>query len=104
MVMYAKADLYEPMSLSEFQQVRRGMSIWMLQENAGFTFKEARVLMIDIRSESEEDLAKILDVTKQEILDIRKSAIAKIEGIRDLDATLKGYLPLVIDYGKRNNC
>ena len=98
MVMYAKADLYEPMSLSEFQQVRRGMSIWMLQENAGFTFKEARVLMTDCRSESEEDLAKILEVTKQELLDVKNSAIAKMEGIKDLDATLKGYFPLIIDY------
>jgi len=96
--MYAKAKFNEPMGLSEFQQVRRAMSIWMLQENAGFTFKEARVLMTDRRFESEEDLAKILDVTKQEIIDIENSARAKVGRINDLDATLKGYFPMAIDY------
>jgi len=101
MVMYAKAKLNEPMGLSEFQQIRRGMSIWMLQENAGFTFKEARVLMTDRRLESAEDLAKILGVTKQELSDIENSARAKIDGIKDLDAALNGYFPLVIDYSIR---
>lgn len=99
MVIYAKAKLNEPMSLSEFQQVRRGMSIWMLQENAGFTFEEARVLMTDFRFESDEDLAKTLGVTKQEVYDIEVSARAKIDEIKDLDATLQGYFPMAIDYG-----
>ncbi|MCL2295592.1 MAG: hypothetical protein FWC29_00715 [Methanomassiliicoccaceae archaeon] len=67
------------MELEEFQQVRRGMTIWMLQENADFTFKEARALMMDIWSESPEDLARILKVTEEEIQNLRNSAIEKLK-------------------------
>jgi len=99
MVMHAKAKLNEPMDFEEFQQVRYGMALWMLQENAGLTFKEARVFMAGYRHESTEDLAKALNVTKQAVYNLASSARAKIDEIEDLDAVLKGYFPLVVDYG-----
>jgi len=104
MVMYAKAKLSEPMEFEEFQQVRYGMAIWMLQENAGLTFKEARVFMAGSRHESTDDLAKALGMTKQAVYNLASSARAKIDKIEDLDAVFKGYFPLVVDYGiKRKN-
>ena len=99
MVMYAKAKFNEPMEFEEFQQVRYGMAIWMLQENAGLTYKEARVFMANTRHESTEDLAKALNVTKQAVYNLASSARAKVDQIEDLDAVLKGYYPMVVDYG-----
>lgn len=101
MVMYARAKLGEPMDLKEYQQVRYGMSLWMLQENAGLTFKEARVFMANDRLESTEDLAKALGVTKQGIYNLASSARAKMEKYEDYNEVFKGYLPLVADYNIR---
>jgi len=99
MVMYAKAKYGEPMDFEEYQQVRYGMSMWMLQEKAGLTFKEARVYMADDRLESTDDLAKALNVTKQAIYNLGSSAKAKMDKIEDYDAVFMGYFPLMVDYG-----
>ena len=99
MVTHANAKLGEPMDFDEFQQVRYGMTIWLLQENAGLTFKEARVFMADTRQETTEDLAKALKVTKQAVYNLASSARAKMDEIEDLDAVFKGYFPMIVDYG-----
>ncbi|MCL2317998.1 MAG: hypothetical protein FWC44_02955 [Methanomassiliicoccaceae archaeon] len=85
------------MEIFEYQQVRYGMALWMLQENAGLSFKEARVFLADERGESVDHLAKELKVTKQAIYNLSSAAKAKIEKIEDLDAVFKGYYPLVVN-------
>ncbi|MCL2295593.1 MAG: hypothetical protein FWC29_00720 [Methanomassiliicoccaceae archaeon] len=99
MVICAKAQFGEPMGFDEFQQVRYGMAIWLLQENAGLTFKEARVFMAGTRQESAEDLSKALNVTKQAVYNLASSAKAKMGEIEDLDSVFKGYFPMIVDYG-----
>jgi len=101
MVKYAKAKLDEPMELYEYQQVRYGMCIWLLQEKAGFSFEEARVYMADSRLESAEDLAKTLNVTKQTIHNLASSARAKMDKIEDHDEVFMGYTPLMVDYNHK---
>jgi len=101
MVMYAKAKFGEPMDFEEYQQVMYGMCLWMLQENAGLTFKEARVYMADDRVESTEDLAKALHVTKQGIYNLASAAKAKMDKFEDFEPIFKGYYPLVVDYNPR---
>jgi len=97
MVMQAKAAVGEPIDIFEYRQIRYGMALWMLQENAGFSFKEARVFLADERGESVDRLAKELKITKQAVYNLASSARAKIEKIEDLDSVFKGYYPLVVD-------
>jgi hypothetical protein len=97
MVKYAKAKQGEPMEYEEYQQVRYGMALWMLQENAGLSYKEARVFLAEERYESTEHLAKALNMTKQGIYNLASSAREKMEKIEDIDAVFKGYFPLIVD-------
>jgi len=104
MIKHAKAVFGEAMEFWEYQQVMNGMSLWMLQENAGLSFKEARVYMADSRFESTDDLANTLNVTVQDICDLASSAKAKMKKVEDFEAVFKGYFPLVVDYNpKRKN-
>jgi len=101
MVLYAQAKFGEPMDFREFQQVMYGMALWMLQENAGLSFKEARAYMAGDRNESTEDLAKALGVTKQGVYNLASSARAKMEKFEDLDKVFMGYFPLIVDYSPK---
>jgi len=101
MVMYAKASAGEPMEIEEFQQIRYGMALWMLQENAGLSYKEARVFLAEERFESVEYLAKALNMTKQGIYNLSSSAKAKMGAIEDFDAVFKGYYPLIVNVNPR---
>ncbi|MDR0309588.1 MAG: hypothetical protein LBH88_02375 [Candidatus Methanoplasma sp.] len=105
MVMYAKAKFGEPMEIEEYIQVRYGMALWMLQENAGLSYNEARAYLAYERGESTEDVAKALRITKQAVYNLSSSARAKIEEAGELDEVFKGYFPLVINVNpkKRNS-
>ena len=98
MVIHAKAAVGEPLDFPEYQQIRYGMALWMLQENAGLSYKEARVFLAPERGETVEHLAKTFKMTKQAIYNLSSSARAKIEKIDDLAAVFNGYYPLVVDY------
>jgi len=97
MVMYAKAGIGDPIDSIEYMQIRYGMALWMLQENAGLSFKEARVFLAPDRGESVEHLVKSLKVSKQGIYNLSCSARAKMAKIEDFDAVFNGYTPLVVD-------
>jgi len=89
------------MDMHEYQQVRYGMCIWLLQEKAGLSFEEARVYMADDRLESAEDLAKTLNVTKQTVHNLASSAKAKMDKVENRDEVFMGYSPLVVDYSHK---
>ncbi|MCL2147796.1 MAG: helix-turn-helix domain-containing protein [Methanomassiliicoccaceae archaeon] len=83
----------EGMDPMEIYQIRYGMGIWLLQENAGLTYNEARAYMSDMRNETTEQLAEALGVKKQTVYDLRNSAREKLDG-KLLDDVLMGYNPL----------
>jgi len=80
----------------EAYQIYYGMGIWLLQENAGLTYKEARVYQSDMRNESTEQLAESLGITVQTVYDLRRSARKKLDG-KILDDILMGYTPMTIE-------
>jgi len=83
-------------STDEIYQIRYGMAIWLLQENAGLTYKEARVFMASVRNERAEQLAEALGIKKQTVYDLRRSALQKLRG-KKLDDILMGYSPIVME-------
>ena len=82
--------------LTELTQIRYGMALWLLQENAGLSYKEARAYLADYREETPEYLAKMLGIKKQTVYDLRSSAKRKLDG-KILDEILMGYTPLIIE-------
>jgi len=97
MVIRAKAKVGEPMEMEEYQQVAYGMTLWMLQENVGLSYKEARAYLAPERYESTEDLIKALKVTEQEVHNLVASAEEKMNKIENWDSVLNGYFPLIVD-------
>jgi len=83
-------------SSTEIYQIRYGMGIWLLQENAGLTYKEARAYLANMRNESTEQLAEALDVNTQTVYDLRRSAKMKLDG-KLLDDVLMGYNPMTME-------
>ena len=53
-------------------------TMWHLQEYGGLTYKEARVLLRDMRDESIEDLCEAFDCTPQAIGNFERRAAKKI--------------------------
>ncbi|MDR3282447.1 MAG: hypothetical protein LBS92_02410 [Candidatus Methanoplasma sp.] len=101
MVMDAKFSYGGDCSHEEFQQIRYGMALWMLQENAGLSYGEARAFLADERLESTADLSKALGVAKATVYNLASSARAKLEKFDDLEEVFKGYWPLVADVNPR---
>ena len=83
-------------SSTEIYQIRYGMAMWLLQENGGLSYNEARVYLANSRNESNEQLAKALKVNKQTIYDLRRSAKEKLDG-RLMDDIYMGYTPLIVE-------
>lgn len=81
---------------AEFLQIRYGMSIWLLQENAGLTYREARVYLSHERNETEEQLAETFGIKLRTVRGLRRSASKKLEG-KDLYDILMGYDPPLIE-------
>ena len=52
--------------------------VWYMEENAGLTYKEARVILRDIRGESVSDLAELFGCTTQAIHNFDRKAIRKL--------------------------
>jgi hypothetical protein len=87
----------EPMDFEEYRKVRYGMALWMLQENAGLSYKEARVYLAEGRSESMEHLAESLDCTVEDICRFSSTAEAKMKNVKDINAVYRGYYPISMD-------
>ncbi|MDR3206568.1 MAG: hypothetical protein LBT41_05725 [Candidatus Methanoplasma sp.] len=102
MVMDAEFSYGGECSHEEFQQIRYGMALWMLQENGGLSYAEARVYLADDRFESTNDLSKALGVTKATVYNLASSARAKLEKFEDREKLFRGYWPLVVDVNPRS--
>ena len=97
--MVERTELYmgnPSVSSTEIYQIRYGMSIWLLQENAGLTYGEARVYLAHTRNESTEQLAEALKVSKQTVYGLRRSARIKLDG-KLLDDVVMGYIPGIME-------
>ena len=98
MVKKAKANLMKVCDITEEMQIKYGVSFWLLQERACFTFKEATVFLAPYRDESIEDLAKRFKVSKKKIKKIRKSAYKKLEMFGGRKRVLMGYDPPIVTF------
>jgi hypothetical protein len=83
-------------SSTEIYQIRYGMGIWLLQENAGLTYNEARTYLSGMRNESDDQLAEALNVKKSTVYCLRASARKKLDG-KLLDDILMGYTPMAME-------
>jgi DNA-binding CsgD family transcriptional regulator len=72
------------------------MGIWLLQENAGMSYKEARVYLSFMRNESNQQLAETLGVSVRTIQRLHRSAAEKLDG-KSLENILAGYMPMVME-------
>jgi hypothetical protein len=81
-------------SMKEMNQIRYGVAMWLLQENAGMSYKEARVFLSGSRNENTEQLAEALGITIGRVYNLRKSAREKLEG-KSFDDIVMGYYPLM---------
>ena len=52
--------------------------VWYVEENAGLTYKEARVILRDIRGESVSDLAELFGCSAQAIHNFDRKAMKKL--------------------------
>jgi hypothetical protein len=85
---------------TEFAQIRYGVALWLLQEKAGLSYKEARVFLAHSRHETTEHLMESLGISRNTIYGLRRSAKKKVEKCNpapDLSDLLHGYVPIVLE-------
>jgi hypothetical protein len=103
MVERANVDLYSVCDdLIETTQILYGVSFWLLQERACFTYKEAAFYLAMYRGETKENLIDRFKVSKKQIKRIRRSAEKKLERYGGLDEVLMGYIPRIGEYEPPN--
>jgi hypothetical protein len=99
MVRYARAKYGELMDTYEYWQIRYGMALWMLQENAGLSYEEARAYLAEDRFESVEHLADALDCKTEEVQKLFSVAEEKINTSGGIEAAFQGRFPLMVFAG-----
>ena len=81
---------------SEFRMIRYVHRSWLLQENAGLTFAEARIYLHKERCESLEKLAKEFDI--ENIEECYEEIVKRVEKIGKTKEIFFGYTPLQSPY------
>jgi len=87
---------------TELIQITYGVSFWLLQERARFTYKEATVFLAPYRHESLDDLAERFKVSKKKIKKIRKSAYKKLKMFEGRKKVMMGYEPPIVTFEPPN--
>ena len=65
-------------SVANLQMMDYAFLLWYIEENAQLTYKEAHVVLRDIRGESITDLAKVFDCSTQAIHNFDRKGMAKL--------------------------
>lgn len=85
-------------STEEDVQVTYAVALWLLQERAGLTYREARVLLAGFRNENTCDLVQGLGITDQAVYNLKQRAKNKIAASKMTeDEILSGYFPHSLD-------
>lgn len=64
--------------VSDLKMMDYAFLVWYMEENAGLTYKEARVILRDFRGESVSDLAKLFECTMQGIHNFDRKGMKKL--------------------------
>ena len=64
--------------VSDLKMMNYAFLVWFMEENAGLTYKEARVVLRDIRGESVSDLAELFGCTTQAIHNFDRKGMKKL--------------------------
>ena len=64
--------------VSDLKMMNYAFLVWFMEENAGLTYKEARVVLRDIRGESVSDLAELFECTTQAIHNFDRKGTRKL--------------------------
>ena len=64
--------------VTDLQMMDYAFLVWYVEEKAGLTYKEARVVLRDIRGESFTDLAEVFDCSTQAIHNFDRKGMAKL--------------------------
>lgn len=64
--------------VSDLRMMNYAFLVWFMEENAGLTYKEARVVLRDIRGESVSDIAELFGCTTQAIHNFDRKGMKKL--------------------------
>ncbi|MBO5600819.1 MAG: hypothetical protein J5897_07255 [Candidatus Methanomethylophilus sp.] len=84
----------EPLTESEFREVRYATRIWLLQERVPLSFVEARIYLRNEKSESPEDIAERFGLTVEKIIESEPKIRRKVTDAEKEREIFFGHSPI----------